>query len=97
MRTPWPVKQRHLPVPIDPADATAAQFHHIFSGGYGAGRYAYQWAGVLDAELFTRFATEGVLNPATGRATTPRRCSRRAPGAGRRARPGRPRPRLPWP
>ncbi|HEY9484800.1 MAG TPA: M3 family metallopeptidase [Micromonosporaceae bacterium] len=61
------VKQRYLPVPVDPADATAAQFHHIFASHYGAGHYAYQWAGVLDANLFTRFADEGVLNPATGR------------------------------
>jgi Zn-dependent oligopeptidase len=59
-----PVKQRHLPVPVDPADATAAHFHHIFAGEYGASHYAYQWAGVMDADLFTRFAAEG---PATGR------------------------------
>ena len=64
---PLPVKQRHLPVPADPADATAAQFRHAFAGNYGAGHYAYQWAGVLDANLFTRFAAEGILNPATGR------------------------------
>lgn len=64
---PLPIKQRHLPVPVDPADATAAHFHHIFNSNYGAGHYAYQWAGVMDADLFTRFATEGVLNPATGR------------------------------
>ncbi|HEX2307076.1 MAG TPA: M3 family metallopeptidase [Jatrophihabitantaceae bacterium] len=64
---PLPVKQRHLPVPVDPADATATQFHHIFAGEYGASHYAYQWAGVMDADLFTRFAAEGILNPATGR------------------------------
>ena len=63
---PLPVKQRHLPVPVHPADATAAQFHHIFAGEYGASHYAYQWAGVMDADLFTRFAAEGILNPATG-------------------------------
>ena len=66
-RTARSVKLRYLPVPVDPADATAAQFHHIFAGNYGAGHYAYQWAGVLDANLFARFAAEGVLNPATGR------------------------------
>jgi oligopeptidase A len=64
---PVPVKQRHLSVAVDPADATPAQFHHIFAGTYGAGHYAYQWAGVMDANLFARFAAEGPLNPATGR------------------------------
>ena len=64
---PIPVKQRHLPVPVDPADATAAHFTHIFTGPYGAGHYAYAWAGVMDADLFTRFAAEGILNPTTGR------------------------------
>jgi oligopeptidase A len=64
---PLPVKQRHLPVLVDPADATAAQFHHVFAGEYGASHYAYQWAGVMDADLFTRFAAEGILNLATGR------------------------------
>jgi Zn-dependent oligopeptidase len=64
---PIAVKQRHLPVPVHPADATAAHFRHIFAGHYGAGHYAYQWAGVMDADLFTRFAAEGALNPATGR------------------------------
>ena len=61
-------------MPVNPADATAAHFHHIFSGNYGifsgnygAGHYAYQWAWVMDANLFARFAADGVLNPATGR------------------------------
>lgn len=64
---PVPVKQRHLGIPVDPADATAAHFHHVFAAEYGAGHYAYQWAAVMDANLFARFAVEGVLNPATGR------------------------------
>jgi oligopeptidase A len=64
---PRSVKQRHLPVPMDPDDATAAHFAHIFGGGYAASHYTYQWAGVLDADLFSRFAAEGTLNPDTGR------------------------------
>ena len=40
---------------------------HSFSGAYSAGVYTYIWSEVMAADVYTRFAEHGMLNPELGK------------------------------
>ena len=49
-------------LPQVPGIVFSPSFNHIFSGGYAAGYYSYQWAEVLEADTFDWFKSQGIFN-----------------------------------
>lgn len=52
-------------IPMSEGVHPEASFGHLM--GYDAGYYGYMWSKVFAEDMFSRFKTEGVLNPAAGR------------------------------
>ena len=68
MKYAFDILQSFASALFPPEHAMIAAFTHLFSSpvAYGAGYYSYKWSEVLDADAFSRFASEGIFSREVG-------------------------------
>lgn len=57
--------RKYVEIELPTSSIFPAGFGHL--DGYDAGYYGYMWSNVFAADMFTRFAKEGILNKKTGK------------------------------
>jgi len=61
------VRKEVCVIPVSTFNRFQHSFSHIFSGGYAAGYYSYEWADVLASDAFSKFEEHGIFDKKTGR------------------------------
>jgi thimet oligopeptidase len=60
------MQRKYSPYPFEKGTYVYASFGHL--EGYSSAYYTYMWSLSLSEDLYTRFETEGIMNPVTDRA-----------------------------
>ncbi|AJC50166.1 oligopeptidase A [Coxiella endosymbiont of Amblyomma americanum] len=56
------VRKKTCVIPISDFNRFQNSFSHIFSGGYAAGYYSYQWSETMAADAFSLFKKKGIFD-----------------------------------
>lgn len=56
------LRYKYSPLPQIKDNRFPNTFSHIFAGGYAAGYYAYKWAEVMSADIYSLFEEKGIYN-----------------------------------
>lgn len=61
------LRGKYNPLPQLEENRFPNAFSHIFAGGYAAGYYAYKWAEVMSADIYSMFEEHGIYDQASAK------------------------------